>query len=408
MPLSNLQDFFQEIQLTDGVSFKNSILKKKILAHFANEGNATLADLGNELKLSTPKINELILELISVGLVKDYGKINAGVGRKPHIYGLEANSAFFVGVDVKQNFVNIGLMNFKRTLVQFEEKVPYKLNNTPESLEALCLIIEDFIDNSKISKEKILGVGINLSGRINRQTGQSYSYFHFEEEPLSRVLEKRLGILSYLENDSRAMAYGEFCNGIVKSEKNVLFIHLDEGIGMGVLIEGKLYYGKSGFAGEFGHIPTFDNEIICHCGKKGCLETEASGRAITRDFIQKIKDGATSIVTNTQAHVDEIQLSDIIDASLNDDMLAIEILTEAGLKIGKSIAALINLFNPELVILGGSISYAGEYIKLPIQGSINKFSLSLVNNDTQVKISKTGEQAGVLGACLLVCDKIFL
>src|SRR5690606_26725857 len=257
MSRSKLQTFFQEIPLTDGVSFKNSILKKKILAHFANEGNATLADLGHVLKLSTPKINELVIELIEMGLVKDYGKVNSGVGRKPHIYGLESESVFFVGVDVKQNFVNIGLMNFKRTLVQFKKNVTYKLLNTPESLEELCRVIESFIDNSEVPKEKVLGVGINLSGRINRRSGHSYSFFNFEENPLSKVLEKRLGILSYLENDSRAMAYGEFCNGVVTDEKDVLFIHLDEGIGMGVLIDGKLYYGKSGFAGEFGHIPTF-------------------------------------------------------------------------------------------------------------------------------------------------------
>src|SRR5690606_6520692 len=96
MSRSKLQTFFQEIPLTDGVSFKNSILKKKILAHFANEGNATLADLGHVLKLSTPKINELVIELIEMGLVKDYGKVNSGVGRKPHIYGLESESVFFV------------------------------------------------------------------------------------------------------------------------------------------------------------------------------------------------------------------------------------------------------------------------------------------------------------------------
>src|SRR5690606_25924691 len=332
------------------------------------------------------KINELVIELIEMGLVKDYGKVNSGVGRKPHIYGLESESVFFVGVDVKQNFVNIGLMNFKRTLVQFKKNVTYKLLNTPESLEELCRVIESFIDNSEVPKEKVLGVGINLSGRINRRSGHSYSFFNFEENPLSKVLEKRLGILSYLENDSRAMAYGEFCNGVVTDEKDVLFIHLDEGIGMGVLIDGKLYYGKSGFAGEFGHIPTFDNEIICHCGKKGCLETEASGRALTRNFIERIKNGASSIVTNKCPDLEKIQLKDIIDACLKDDMLAIELIADAGLKIGKSIAALINLFNPELVILGGTMSHASEYIKLPIQSAINKYSLTLVNNDTAIKI----------------------
>src|SRR5690606_22815458 len=101
----------------------------------------------------------------------------------------------------------------------------------------------------------------------------------------------------------------------------------------------------------------FENEIICHCGKKGCLETEASGKALTQAFIQKIKNGATSSVTNIQPDIEKIQLKDVIDASLKDDMLAIELLSETGLKLGKSIAALINLFNPELVILGGSISY---------------------------------------------------
>src|SRR5690606_25453235 len=112
----------------------------------------------------------------------------------------------------------------------------------------------------------------------------SYSFFHFGEEPLSKVLESALGIKVYLENDSRASAYGEFSSGVVTVERNVLYLNLDDGLGMGIMFDGQLYYGKSGFAGEVGHIPFFGNEIICQCGKKGCLETEASGWALTRIF----------------------------------------------------------------------------------------------------------------------------
>src|SRR5690606_1828525 len=217
--------------------------------------------------------------------------------------------------------INIGLMDFRRNLVKSTFGIPYLLNNNEVSLESLCSIINEFIKSSGIRREKILGIGVNLGGRINYLTGYSYSYFNFHENPLSKIIESRLGIHTFLENDSRAMAYGEFCSGAVKEEKNVLFVNLDHGIGMGIMVNGQLYYGKSGFAGELGHIPMFSNEIICHCGKKGCLETEASGQAITRLFKEKVNQGATSIVTNQHADPDDIKLDDIIKAANNDDTL---------------------------------------------------------------------------------------
>jgi len=400
--------FFEDLHRPElsGVAYKNIQLKKRILTQFANEGNTTLTDLSKTLNISIPKVNELVNELIADGLARDYGKTGAGVGRKPNLYGLEPDSAFFVGVEVKNFYINIGLMDFKRNLIKVTMGVPYLLNNTEESLNKLCAVIDEFIQSSAVHREKILGIGVNLSGRINCTTGYSYSFFNFHEDPLSKIIESSLGIHTYLENDSRAMAYGEFCSGGVKDEKNVLFVNLDHGIGMGIMVNGQLYYGKSGFAGELGHIPMFGNEILCHCGKKGCLETEASGQAITRLFKEKINQGATSIVTNRRANPDDIKLDDIIKAANNDDTLAIEIITEAGEKIGKGMATLVNLFNPELIILGGRLATTGDYIKLPIKNSLNKYSLSLVNNDTHLTISQLGDKAGIVGACLLVRDRL--
>ncbi len=400
--------FFEELHSSDltGVAYKNVLLKKKILAHFANEGNTTLADLSRELNASIPKTGDLVNELIEDGLAKDYGKTESGVGRRPNVYGLEPDSAFFVGVEVKNYHINIGLMDFKRNLIKTAGKIPYHLNNTPESLQLLCTIIHDFIKTSSVNREKILGIGVNLGGRINYKTGYSYSYFNFHEDPLSKIIENEIGIHTYLENDSRAMAYGEFCSGGVSHEKDVLFVNIDHGIGLGIMVNGQLYYGKSGFAGEFGHIPVFRNEIICHCGKKGCLETEASGLALTRIFKERLRQGASSIVTQKQDDISQIKLEDIIEAAGNDDTLAIELITECGEKLGKGLATLINLFNPELVILGGILATTGEYIRLPIKNALNKYSLSLVNNDTQLRMSQLGEKAGIIGACLLVRDRL--
>lgn len=390
----------------DGVAFKNLHLKKRILAYFANTGNATISELSRELNFSSPKIAELLTELIGDGLVKDYGKADSGVGRRPNVYGLKPNSVFFIGVDVKKYHVNIGLLDFKKNLIKTTEKIPFQLKNTPESLDELCSIIQDFTKGLSSIADKIVGIGVNLSGRINYKTGYSYSFFHFSEEPLSQIIENKIGIKTYLENDSRAMAYGEFCNGVVADEKNVLYINVDYGIGMGIMINGQLYYGKSGFAGEFGHIHVFQNEVICHCGKKGCLETEASGQALLKLFTRKLNEGASSIVTKKRKDVDSILLDDITEAANNDDVLAIECIAEIGEKLGEGIALLINLYNPELVILGGSLSATGAYIRLPVKSAIYKYSLSLVNTDTELKMSALGEQAGIIGACLLVRNRL--
>ena len=390
---------------SSGVALKNKILKGLIFKFLDQTESASINEISKEINISVPKTTSLITELIEEGLISDYGKFESTGGRKANLYGLIGDAGFILGVDVKKYYINIGLLNFKKQLINQKSKIAFKLDNTAESLNQLIQIIQNFIKEVGIKKDKILSLGINLSGRINHTKGYSYTFFHFQEEPLSEIIQEKIGIKTYLENDSRAMAFGEFCNGEVNTEKNVLFVNLDYGIGLGILIDGKVYYGKSGFSGEFGHIPFFNNEIICHCGKKGCLETEASGNALLRKFKEKIKLGSTSSVLKKNKKVEDITLTDLILAAQNEDVLIIELLAELGENLGKGLAVLINVFNPELIIIGGTLSETGEYLKLPIKSSINKYSLSLVNADTELKLSKLGEKAGIIGACLLAKNK---
>ncbi len=400
-----LQEVFSDDN-SSGVALKNKALKKLIFNFLDHTKSSSITELSKELNISVPKTTSLINELIEEGLLSDYGKVDSTGGRKASMYGLVSDACFFIGVDVKKYYINIGLLNFKKQLVNQKNRIPYKLENTLESLSHLIQIIQTFIKELHIKKDKILSIGVNLSGRIKHTIGYSFSFFHFEEEPLSSIIQKAIGIKTFLENDSRAMAFGEFYFGDVSTEKNVLFVNMDYGIGLGILINREIYYGKSGFSGEFGHIPIFDNEIICHCGKKGCLETEASGNALIRKFKEKIKQGSTSLLVKKHKSIDSISLTDIIEAANNEDVLCIELLAEVGEKLGRGLAALINVFNPELIILGGTLSETGDYLRLPTRSAINKYSLSLVNTDTELKLSKLGENAGILGACLIARNKI--
>ncbi|RKF42637.1 transcriptional regulator [Sphingobacterium siyangense] len=389
-----------------GVAYKNILLKKEILTFFATKGPSTIPELSKEFNISIPKINECINELIEDALVQDNGKSTSGIGRKPNSYGLLPNAAFFVGVQVSHDHLSIVVMNMKKDIIASQEEIPHRLENNQESLQNICREINQFIATHQIQKDKILGVGINLSGRINYRTGYSYSYFNFYEDPLSKYFEQELQLRTYLENDSKALAYGEFSSGILKDEKDALFVNVDNGIGLGILINGKIYYGKSGFSGEFGHIPIFDNDIICRCGKKGCLETEASGFALRNRVIAALQNGATSILTKKFNDLEDIRLSDIITAAKKDDNLAIELINELGEKLGRGLATLINIFNPEIIIVGGILAKSEEYLMLPLKNAVNKFSLSIVNKDTKLAYSNNGEKLAAFGACLLIRDRL--
>lgn len=388
-----------------GVALKNNILKKNII-HLINKNKIiSILDLSKELKISVPKTTKIIADLSTEGIVESRGKLNSTGGRRSAVYGLVANAYFFLGVEITKYFINLCIIDLEGQTIYIKEKLPFKLENTKNSLDEMINIINKFIKSSNIKREKILSMGICISGRVNNKTGYSYSYFHFYEEPLSLIIEQKLKITTFLENDSNAMVVGELHLSQIKNEKNILYINLDYGTGLGIIINGKLYYGKSGFSGEFGHIPIFKNEIICECGKKGCLQTEISGNALIRNIHLKINKGSNSNFFRKFKNMD-IKLSDIVEAAKKDDTLIIELLAELGEKLGKSLAILINIFNPELLILGGKLAETGELLLLPTKTALNKYSLNLVNNDSSIILSNFSDKAGLIGTCLIAREKL--
>ena len=386
-------------------SSKNGALKKKIIQSLILSGNTSIADLAKEMELSIPTVTKLVSELLEDGYLLDIGKQNTNGGRKPNMYGLNPESGYFSGVDVQRKKLMLATIDFCGNIIDHEE-VSYELENKPAALDVLCDTINMYIDNLSVPRDKILQVGVNIGGRVNTQSGYSYSYFYFDERPLSQIIGERIGVSVSIENDSRAMIYGEYISGVIHGEKNILFVNMNWGLGLGIMIDGKLYYGKSGFSGEFGHVSAFDNEIICWCGKKGCLETEVSGYAIHRMLLERIWQGSSSVLENKVKEDGDISLADIVEAIRMEDVLTIEIVEEVGMLLGRWLAGLINLFNPDLVILGGPLSLAQDYLRLPVKSAMKKYSLNLVNQDTELKISQLGERAGLIGACMLTRSRV--
>ncbi|GHV32540.1 transcriptional regulator [Bacteroidia bacterium] len=386
---------------------KEALIKKKIILHLIQNGNNTISELAKTIDMSIPTATKIINDMCEKGSINEYGKLETTGGRHPSLYGLNHDAAYFIGVDIKQFGVNIALINFKGDMIDLSMGVPYELKNSPEALDKLIVIIKEFIDRQTIDKAKVLNIAINISGRVNSESGYSYSIFYFEERPLVDILRERLGYRVTIDNDTRAMTYGEYIAGCVTKEKDIIFVNISWGIAIGIIIDGKVYNGKSGFSGELGHVKSYDNEVLCHCGKKGCLETEVSGLAMHRRLIEKLKEGASSLLSKKFAKNEQIKLSDIVQAVNKEDVLCIDLVEDIGRKLGEHLAGIINIFNPEMVIIGGTLALTGDYIMQPIITSIRKYSLNLVNKDSVITTSKLKDKTGIIGACMISRLRVF-
>ena len=384
---------------------KNAILKKKIIRLCIKGGRYSIADFSREINASVPTVTKLIGELIEDGFILDLGKQGTAGGRRPSIFGLNPGAGYFIGVDIGRQHLHMGIADFSGKLINYVQDVDFVLEATTMSFRSLCAKIKDTVSNTGIAWHEVLAVGVSLSGRVNPEKGYSLTYSVSEDLPLKSFFEQELGVNVSIENDSRAMTYGEYISNPANANPNTLFINVSWGLGMGLILGGELYYGVSGFSGEIGHFPLLHNNRICRCGKIGCLETEASGSALHANLIEQIKAGRTSSLSEIYNEKGDVSLDEILKAVEDEDVLAIEGIEQIGHTLGRSIAGLINIFNPGMVIIGGRLMVGKDYLMLPIRSAINKHSLSRVSSDTVIRFSELGRRAAPFGNCMLARSK---
>ena len=386
---------------------KKSSVQGRILEQFVSQGTFTIPEMSKAVGVSLPTATSAINELIKAGLVREVGKKDISSGRIPMAYDLVPNAGYFVGVNPEMDCLALAASDFCGNLITEKVRVPYTYENTPENLEQVAKIINDFIATLPFAKEETLQICVNIAERVNPFEGNAYNMFTFLEESLTSKLTKLIQIPVCIENDTRSMTFAEFIKGRSKGLKNVIFANVCWGLAIGIIVDGKPYYGKSGYSGEFGHMTAYNNNIICHCGKIGCIETEVSGRALKRKLTEKISNGKTSILSDKVLNQkEELTLKDLLEAIDKEDVLSLATLQNIADELGKQLAGVINIFNPEMLVIGGEMSATGDYLTLPARMGIKKFSLNIVNEDSQIVTSSLKGLAGITGACLMARHRL--
>ncbi|WP_162340006.1 ROK family protein [Cyclobacterium salsum] len=391
------------------VEIKNYINKLRIVKELYTLGNNTASNICQLVGISLPTVNLLLTDLLDENIVIKEGRGQSQGGRKPDLYGLAPDSFYILGMDLSRYGAKAALYNTKNEKVTKIKTVKLPLNNEATTLDSIHEFAMDVIQSSGISDEKVIAVGISMPGLVDSVAGINHTYLKSGKKTLKEQLEAKFERKVFIENDARAKTLAEFKFGNKSTHKNVLGIFVDWGIGLGIIIDEKLYRGYSGFAGEFSHSPLFDSkEISCSCGKRGCLESVASGGAVVRLAREAIALDKDSILARmSEGKEDNLEPSIVVEAAMAGDQRAISILSDVGLDLGRGIAILIQLINPELIILGGAIAEANQYITTPIQQALNIYSMAKLREKTSIELSRLGKEVGLRGAIAIVNEHIF-
>ncbi|SFV28520.1 Sugar kinase of the NBD/HSP70 family, may contain an N-terminal HTH domain [Thermoflavifilum thermophilum] len=382
-------------------------IEKQVIQYLYTDRELSCSALSERIEKSVPMVMHALNQLMKRGWVCSTGYAPSTGGRKPLLYSLVPEAQYIVAVAMDQLFTRIQVLDWLHRPITQLETLALPLHDNEQATDILVQAIHKHLHASSVNVSKILGVGIGMPGFVHIQKGVNYTFLPTPNgESLRAYLQKQLQLPVLIDNDSSLIALAELRFGMAKNRKHVMVINIGWGTGLGMIVNGTLFRGHTGYAGEFSHIPISENKILCECGKRGCLETETSLLLLAEKAKEEIRQGKVSqLSTLFKANMHAVDA--VLEAANNGDEYAIELLSDVGYKLGKGIAILIHIMNPELIVLSGRGAKAGKILLAPVQHALNKYCIPRLLENTEIAVSKLGFEASLIGAANLVMENLF-
>jgi glucokinase-like ROK family protein len=394
-----------------GPELIRAINKQRVLRLIRSVGPISRADAAEQTGLTRPTISAVVSELLEEGWVEEMGTGESSGGRPPILLRFNPRARFVIGAELSAGHVRAVLSDLAGTVMR---RVKYRVETSdPEvELDRLEMAVRELLAHlaGMARPVPVAGVGVGITGMVDPRAGiWRYSpHFDVQDLPVVSRLEERLVLPVWIENDARAMAWGDHSFGAGRGVDDVAYIRVGVGIGAGLIIGGELYGGAHEGAGEIGHMLVEGDGPRCRCGSYGCLETMASATAIARRAVKRINQGQPSrIVEMVGGDLDQVIGTTVIEAANDGDSLARETLAEAGRYLGLAVGGLINLLNPSMVIVGGGTAVAGNHLVLPLREAALSRALPALRERVQILQTPLGEDSCPLGGAALVIEELF-
>ncbi len=405
MSLFNSDGFLEKLTR---VELKKHYQKKKIVRSLYLYGNLSQSELMAYIDVSAPTLQNLLDELIGENIIIVSGPGSSKGGRRPNLYGLRRDALYVLSIDMGLYVTRMTLFDSTNKKAAPVKKISIELKNDISIINTIYDNALDLIKESGVDESRILGVGIDMPGLINSEEGINHTVLNCKK-PVRELFEEKFKKPVVIINDAQAKALAEFRFGKAIGKRHVLVLHLGWGIGLGMILNGKPYSGANGFAGEFAHIPMTDQRgLLCKCGKRGCLETVTSGAALTRLAVEAIEKGEMSLIKEMSGNnTKNINPDLILKAASEGDQFAIGIISKIGFDLGKGISSLMQILNPEMIILGGPLAKAGSFLTTSIEQALQQYTFAIIKEGMEITISKLGDEANLLGNVINVMESLF-
>lgn len=365
-----------------------------LLNAIKTKGAISRADLAHLTGLSPATVTAITGELINSDLIFEKEVAGSSGGRPPILLALNARGGFVVGIKLMENHV-VGALTDLNAAVLVKSTVDMANKQPDAVVDVLVDLLNQLTAKSGIRKKQLLGVGIGLAGVVDSSQGilRQSPFFGWKNIPLKDLIQTRLHVPVYLENDVNTLTLGERWLGSGIPEDNFIVVTIGRGIGMGMVLDGQIYRGKSGGAGEFGHIVVDPSGPLCNCGKHGCLETFVSDRALLTAAKEK------GLQTN--------DLETLANLAAEGNGQAVEILETAGRLFGRELANLVNVLDPRLILISGEGVVVGETFFSAMRGTFRCNIMPGLAEDTEIRVATWGDDVWARGAASVVIGEVF-
>ena len=377
-------------------------LKLAILRALYFSPNQSIAELSDWTKKSIPLITKSINELIVDGFVISCGLRASTGGRRAVHFTLNSEKQHcIIAVAMDQYNTTITVVDLANQQLIPIQRITSQLWDDPDTYSRLTDSLTSIL--AEFEKDRVLSIGITMPGFVDSKKGVNNSFspqspfFKFREN-----IQSHFDIPTFIENDSAGIAIAEKNFGTIKESKNALVINLNWGVGLGMIVDGKLFQGHRGFAGEFSHIPLANENKLCSCGKKGCLEVEASLLSAIQHIIDAIEAGQRSSLEIPYQIRKELSLEDVYEAYQKGDQITIIAIRKIAYMLGKGIATLIHILNPETIVISGRGAMFGDVLLPQIQSSIQEYCIPRLAKYTTIQISTIKNIQLLASTCIAV------
>ncbi|WP_316816428.1 ROK family protein [Pedobacter nyackensis] len=385
---------------------KGQLLRADIIKQLYYRNPLSLTELSKLTYKSLPLVTKLVNGLVTEGYIVEQGLAASTGGRRASLFLLNPEmQKYIVSVAMDQFTTRMVIYDLAQNVVFPVQTLELALPGDEGAVDELISFIGHHINASGIDTKKILGIGIGMPGFIDVENGINHSHLQTNDgKNLGKLISKKLGLPVFMDNDSSLIALAELNFGAAQGKHDVMVVNIGWGTGLGMIVNGELYRGSTGYAGEFSHIPLSNTNNLCSCGKRGCLEVETSLLVMTQRAAEEIKNGAATSMTELFKDENKNVGESFLEAAKNRDPLAVSILSDAAFLIGKGLATLIHIMNPECIVLSGRGAIAGKVLLPPIQQAVNEYCIPRIADQTTIILSDLAADAELLAAANLVIE----